>query len=149
MSLDVYLEMDVIDVQVEISRIFIRENGQMIEITRQEWDKRYPGIEPISINSNEGRSVYSANITHNLGIMAAHANVYQALWRPEELGITTAEQLIEPLQNGLNELKKDPEIFKKFNPANGWGNYEGLVAFIEEYLQACKQFPKATVRTWR
>ena len=39
---------------------------------------------------------YSSNITHNLGAMAREAGIYEACWRPEEIGITKAAQLIEP-----------------------------------------------------
>jgi len=42
-------------------------------------------------------TVYDANITHNLGEMADEAGVYKHLWRPEEIGLTKAAELIEPL----------------------------------------------------
>lgn len=51
------------------------------------------------------RVVYSANITHNLGKMADEASIYYALWRPDEIGITKAGQLIIPLREGLLLLK--------------------------------------------
>ena len=65
--------------------------------------------------------VYSANITHNLGKMASEAGIYKCLWRPEEVEITKAKELIEPLSRGLALLKGDPERFKAFNASNGWG----------------------------
>lgn len=86
---------------------------------------------------SEGDEVaYSANITHNLNQMAMHAGLYRVLWRPEELGITHARQLIEPLTKGLALLESDPTGFQALNPPNGWGNYEGLVKFTREYLAA-------------
>jgi len=94
-------------------------------------------------------TVYSSNITHNLGAMAKEADIYEALWRPEEIGITTAAQLIEPLTNGLELLKSNPKRFEKFNAENGWGLYKHFVPFVEEYLAACKENPDATVRTSR
>lgn len=84
-------------------------------------------------------TVYDANITHNLRQMAEEAGLYYCLWRPEEVGIYTAQQLIEPLRTGLNRLISDPEHFKKFNPENGWGDYEGLVTFVSNYLSACEE----------
>lgn len=92
---------------------------------------------------------YWANITHNLNRMASEAGIYEALWRPEEIGITRAEQLIGPLTNGLALLKSDPERFEQFNAPNGWGMYEHLVSFVEEYLNACKDNPDAEVRASR
>jgi hypothetical protein len=93
--------------------------------------------------------VYESNITHNLGGMASEAGIYMYLWKPEEIDIHTAEQLIEPLEKGLALLKSEPHRFKAFNPPNGWGNYENLVRFVEEYLESCKENPGAEVITSR
>lgn len=81
--------------------------------------------------------IYSANITHNLRRMAAAAGLCEPLWRPEEIGITKASQLLEPLRKGLERLKADPDYYRTFNPENGWGSYEGLVKFVENYMEAC------------
>ena len=89
--------------------------------------------------------VFDYNITHNLNHMAAEAGVYEALWRPEDIDIKKAYQLVEPLRKGLELLKSDPERFKKFNASNGWGKYENLVSFIEDYLAACEKYPDADV----
>lgn len=42
-----------------------------------------------------------------------------------------------------------PDKFKKLNPANGWGDYDGLLAFVAAYLEACMEHPDATVRVSR
>ena len=93
--------------------------------------------------------VYDANITHNLGAMAKAAGIYQHLWRPDEIGITFAHQLIEPLREGLERLEANPIVFAQFNPANGWGSYDGLVEFVRQYLAACEANPNATVNVSR
>jgi hypothetical protein len=89
--------------------------------------------------------VYSANITHNLGDMAHEAGIYRHLWRPEELGIERARELIQPLKDGLSLLLANPAKFKAHNPDNGWGSYEGLVKFVAGYIEACEQNPDARV----
>lgn len=154
MSLDIDLIMK--DGQQSYSvndRIFVRENGQGKEITRKEWDTKYPDREPIvtelSNSENGVYGVYWANITHNLGKMANEAGIYKHLWRPEEINISKAGQLIEPLQVGLELLRSDPERFRKLNPSNGWGTYEGLVEFVEKYLKACQEYPDTDIETWR
>lgn len=63
--------------------------------------------------------VFSGGVTHNLVAMAKAAGLYQHLWRPEELGITRASELIVPLREGLAGLRADPDKFKAFNPSNG------------------------------
>lgn len=103
-----------------------------------------------NIHETERRDEYfSGNITHNLGKMAEAANLYMFLWRPEELGIAKAGQLIEPLKEGLEKLELNPQQFKIHNPKNGWGSYEGLVSFVKKYLKACEEHPEAEVTASR
>lgn len=150
MSLDVYLRMPTPVDDLPRQAIFIRENEETREISRAEWNDRFPGQEPAMAEINPGTNeVYSRNITHNLAKMAAVAGIYEALWRPDEIGITHAHQLVEPLTVGLARLRGDPEQFKVHNPPNGWGNYEGLISFVADYLEACKIYPNASVSVWR
>lgn len=92
---------------------------------------------------------YSANITHNLNKMAKAAGIYEPLWRPEEIGITHARQLIEPLRAGLARLEADPAHYEQFNASNGWGLYEHFVPWVRRYLRACEDYPDATVHVSR
>ena len=107
--------------------------------------------------------VYRCNITHNLGKMASEAGLYEALWRPyrlkedyieadfhEELEyesktVTLAQELIPHLEKGLEDLEMRPEHFEKFDAPNGWGTYINFVPFVSDYLDACKEYPKAIV----
>jgi hypothetical protein len=143
MSLDVYLYSDT-PFNKKGTGIFVRENGSMKELTIDEAKKYYPGSE-IKEMEYESIELYSANITHNLAPMANLANVYTCIWKPHILGITTAEHLIDPLSEGLERLKSYPEKYKAFNPANGWGNYEDLVSFVSNYLNACRKNPEAVI----
>ena len=92
---------------------------------------------------------YRANITHNLGKMAKEAGIYMHLWRPDEIGITKAEQLIEPLREGLCLLENDPDFFRQFDSPNGWGMYDHFVPFVRKYLEACIECPEANVEVSR
>ena len=149
MSLDVYLIKEDVK-KKEGSGIFIRENGSTREISKTEWDNKFPGTEPVVlVDDGDDTRVYWDNITHNLGEMASAAGIYKHLWRPEEIGITKAGQLIEPLSGGLDRLRKDQEKFIRFNPTNGWGSYSGLVSFVEDYLEACSEYPDADVEVSR
>lgn len=129
--------------------IFIREGGRTRELSFHEISKYFPGTYQENREESETKTVYKDNITHNLGKMARMAGIYLCLWRPEELGIDTASFLIEGLERGLKKLKSNPDYFKSFNPKNGWGDYDGLVAFVENYLDACKKFPDAKIEVDR
>ena len=101
-------------------------------------------------------SVYSGNITHNLGAMAGAVvlsngmTLYQVLWRPDEQqGLKFVRDIADLLDEGLIILLADPEKYKQFDPENGWGSYEGLKNFVYNYCQACCYNPDAELRISR
>jgi len=100
-------------------------------------------------------SKYSGNITHNLGDMASHVELsngltlYQVLWRPDEHQLKFARDISDLLYEGYIILLTDPEKFKKYNPPNGWGSYDGLVNFVYKYSNACWNNPDAELRISR
>lgn len=172
MSLDVYLISKTPIAKKQGSGIFVRENGTTKEISREEWNERNPNFEPVTVlndeNDIETNELFSSNITHNLTKMASEAGVYDALWRPyrlkegyietdnyddemkfEDSQIIVAKELIDPLREGLHKLKIEPEKYEKLNPSNGWGSYDGLIKFIEKYLNACYEYPFANVEVSR
>lgn len=149
MSLDVYLRRPGVGAPPE-PEILVRKNGAMVRVSREEWDRDNPGREPVTLTSDPfDGEVYTRNITHNLGAMAREAGVYLACWRPEEMGATKGKHLIEPLRAGLSALRANPERFRAMNPENGWGDYDGLVAFVADYLAACEAYPDADVSVSR
>lgn len=89
--------------------------------------------------------LFSANITHNLAKMADVAGIHKHVWRPDEIGVTLAKDLITPLREGIQRMKADPETYEQLNPSNGWGSYENFVPWLEEYLRACEDYPDATI----
>lgn len=93
--------------------------------------------------------VFSSNITHNLNKMADEAGIYHACWRPDEIGIKKAGDLIPLLEKGLADLKARPEHFEQFNAENGWGLYKHFVPWVEKYLEACRDYPDAEVSVSR
>lgn len=92
--------------------------------------------------------VYDANITHNLHMMATQADL-ECVWNPEEFGITTAAQMIAPLEAGIARMRTDPDSFRQLEPDNKWGTYDDFLPWLEQYLQACKDYPEAEVRASR
>lgn len=109
--------------------------------------------------------VYSANITHNLGKMAAEAGIYEALWRPyrlkpgydipeddhkaqweyEDNNPVRAYEIIPIIEKGLEDMIARPAHYKTFDSSNGWGLYKHFVPFIEKYLEALKEYPESFV----
>ncbi len=145
MSLDVYLKQDneaFKNWEANRSRS-LAEAGTMkglIPIIEEYYDKRKP---------DECEILYESNITHNLNKMATEAGIYEHLWRPDEINITTAKELVEPLKEGLKKLKENPKHYEQFNAENGWGLYKHFVPFVENYLNACIENPDAIVKVSR
>lgn len=135
MSLDVWIELpSPIKIPKKGTGIFVRSEGRTVEVEFA-----------AAIEEEETVVPFKANITHNLSKMAAEADLYQPLWHPEESGIATARDAIAPLSVGLFKLRENPFRFKALNPKNGWGSYKVLVSFVEQYLQACCQYPEAKI----
>lgn len=92
-----------------------------------------------------GECLFEANITHNLGRMAAVAGIYEALWRPEELSIERARDLAPTIERGLMDMVLRPSHYRTFDSSNRWGVYDDFLPWIANYLEACKKYPDAKV----
>ncbi len=95
------------------------------------------------------KELYWGNITHNLAEMAREATIYNALWRPDEIGAKKANDIFSVVKEGLVILKRNPDYFKTFNSPNGWGTYNQCVSFVEYYLEALEMYPEAIIRVSR
>jgi hypothetical protein len=98
---------------------------------------------------DQGEQVFEANTTHNLGAMAVEAGIYKHLWRPDEIGVTVASQLIGPLQSAIAKMLADPDRFKAHNVPNGWGMYDDFMPWLTRLLDACEEYPSAKIRISR
>lgn len=98
---------------------------------------------------SDARTVFEANVTHNLFSMAEAAGIYEACWCPEKLGIECAGGLVELLSKGLLWLQQNESAAQKHSPGNGWGTYEQFVPWVERYRDACIKYPKARIKVSR
>lgn len=68
--------------------------------------------------------------------------LYDLLWRDEEPDDIL--EYINCLIWALTELKSQPEVYKQFNPPNGWGTYEQLVEFVRSFIHALIDMPEGS-----
>lgn len=88
--------------------------------------------------------VFEKHITHNLAQMADQIGVYKHLWRPDEIGIEKAGQLIQPLRDAIQIVRSDVEgRLRKFEPENKWGTRDYLLEFMNTLLDHCEEYPDA------
>ena len=147
MSLDIYI-ISPIPIKRKSTGIWVRKEGKTVELTKQEAQERYPGAEinEIEIETTE---FWHGNITHNLAKMASVCLswrgyiLYDLLWRDEMPTIDKCDY-VSHLTDCLTYLKDDPEYFKQFNPENGWGTYEQLCDFVEDFIKALIDMPEGS-----
>ena len=46
---------------------------------------------------------------------------------------------------GIIDMQNKPDEYKLLNPKNGWGDYDGALEFLVDFLVACDQHPKSIV----
>lgn len=93
--------------------------------------------------------LYTRYVTHNLGKMAQELGIYEYLWRPEEVGVVQAKQLIKPLGVAIDNIRDRKAHYRTFNPPNGFGTMDGFIDFMIDYLKACRTYPNAFVDACR
>lgn len=80
--------------------------------------------------------------TYNLALMFA-----KALGHPiRDLAGQQAAAIIPTLRDAIAAMEDRPADFKKLDPENGWGSYEGALETLRWLLAECLQHPKAMVQ---
>jgi len=56
-----------------------------------------------------------------------------------------ASDLGPKIRAGINRMEDDPQHYAAMNPANGWGNSEGALAYLRWIAEQCDEWPTAVV----
>lgn len=88
---------------------------------------------------------WERNITHNYGSMANVLGCYEAIWRPEEIGISQAKEIVPFLEKAIVEFDSKIGLLNQEVPENGWGDTDGFKEFLDDYLCECKKHPELKV----
>lgn len=133
MSLDFY-------VIIPEQMYYIRENGSTINIPSPDCNYEI---------------LHVGNITHNLNEMAKHVPVsdtltlYNILWRPDESDLKITDDILEYVAIGVKYLIDHKKELLKYNPDNGWGDYENLLDFSKHVVSACLFHPHCKIEVSR
>lgn len=79
----------------------------------------------------------NANITYNLRDMIVNSTGLE--WKNEENN-GLCKDVIPHIVDGLNELIKYPQRYKKYEAKNGWGTIEGCKRFFLDIINAWEAF---------
>lgn len=85
------------------------------------------------------------NYTHNCNQMVREAGMPE--W-PYKVHGWSARKLRRRLDVVLAELRANPEKYRAMNPANGWGDYDGLRSQLARLRSDCRDHPRARVWMW-
>jgi hypothetical protein len=53
------------------------------------------------------------------------------------------------LRAGVEAMEADPGAYQTMEPENGWGTYEGALAYLRWMLAMCDAVPEGWVEVWR
>jgi hypothetical protein len=81
------------------------------------------------------------NMTSNVAPMWRKAGADLA-----EMADMPAWRAADLLRGAVDMMRAYPADYEALNPANGWGDYEGCMGFLEVILRACERHPRAVLR---
>ncbi len=59
-----------------------------------------------------------------------------------------AGDCVAELAAAVARMEATPESYRALNPANGWGSYEGALAYLQRFRDVCAANPAARVAMW-
>ncbi|MFD8577363.1 hypothetical protein ACFV1H_18770 [Streptomyces virginiae] len=65
-----------------------------------------------------------------------------------DLKDANAGDSLPALTAAVDRLIANPEHYRAMEPANGWGDYDGALAYLRALRDACLVHPKADIRIW-
>lgn len=73
---------------------------------------------------------------------------------PEDKGMVQIEGMTGikascKIIHAIEILRNNSPLFRKMEPKNKWGSYEGFLAFLKEVFDACMRHPYAIWRAYR
>lgn len=99
--------------------------------------------------TDETICLFDANITHNLNKMAEAAGFYYEVWRPDDIDIEEAGDIIHALTTGIEDMEARPYYYRKYDSPNGWGTYDNFLPWLKELLEVCNKYPNAKIEVSR
>ena len=95
----------------------------------------------IYIHDEDDEEVFSRNHTSNTSQMWKEAGV-----NLQEFEGKPASELVDPLTAAILDIVLNKRWYRKYEPANGWGDVDSTIAFLSDVLDACEQTPNGTLR---
>ena len=102
------------------------------------WAEMETGNEPMS---SEG-----INYTYNVSEMLTRASGKDRFIYDFLTGMT-CKDAVPILREAIQKMEDNPKEYKKLNPSNDWGDYDGCLEFLKKIKNICVNFPNAIIKS--
>lgn len=90
----------------------------------------------INITAKRETEIYEANVTYNLADM-----YYKCIDKDKgfrKLDGMNCKEALPIIENAIKDMLNNADEYRKLNPKNGWGSYEGLLKVLQEMRSCCE-----------
>lgn len=97
----------------------------------------------IYITAKRDVEILEKNVTYNLADM-----YYKCIDKEKGFkkldGMNCKEALLI-INNAIQDMLNNADEYRKLNPANGWGSYEGLLKVLQDMRNCCESNPDGII----
>jgi hypothetical protein len=90
----------------------------------------------IYITAKREVDIYERNVTYNLAKMYYKCIDKEKGFR--KLDGMNCKEALPIVENAIRDMLVNADEYRKLNPENGWGSYEGLLATLQEMRNCCE-----------
>ena len=97
----------------------------------------------ISITAKREVEIYEDNVTYNLSKM-----YYKCIDKEKgfkKLDGMNCKEALPIINNAIQDMLNNADEYRKLNPENGCGSYEGLLSSLQEMRNCCENNPDGTI----
>ena len=97
----------------------------------------------VSISAKREMIIYDTNITYNLADM-----YYKCIDKDKglkKLDGMNCKEALPIINNAIQDMLNNADEYRKLNPKNGWGSYEGLLSRLQEMRNCCENNPDGII----
>ena len=97
----------------------------------------------IYIIAKRETEILEKNVTYNLAKM-----YYKCIDKEKgfkRLNGINCKEALPIINNAIRDMLDNADEYRKLNPSNGWGSYEGLLATLQEMRNCCENNPDGII----
>lgn len=100
----------------------------------------------INITAKRETEIYEDNVTYNLSKM-----YYKCIDKEkgfEKLDGMNCKKALPIINNAIQDMLNNADEYRKLNPKNGWGSYDGLLKTLQDMRNCCESNPDGKINVF-